>query len=388
MNRSKRTMIATLALATVLLFGGGLASAQTQQVKGVINGRSGATLSVQTRGSGNVVVVLNDYTQVEDVSGIFHARRKQMGVTVLEPGLQVQVDGNYNAQNQFVANTVKFNSKDLQNATDIQAGVAPVEQQEQVQQQQAATQEAQIQQQEQAMAKQQQEMAAAQAKIAANQAAIAAVNKRFGELADYNIWDEVTVYFGNDKVLVDEQYSSPLLALCQKALTVTGYVIQVKGYASAVGAAALNQKLSQERAANVTDFLEQQCQIPLTNVLAPGAMGTSTQIAPNSTVEGQAENRRVVVRVLQNKGIAGTQAGVLIPPRSSVSRGNGPGSKGQKLRYTNFSLAQNIGQSNITANGVGNCIHSAPTSVRLHSYRAQELRETASECPHGKEQSI
>jgi len=52
------------------------------------------------------------------------------------------------------------------------------------------------------MTQQQRDMAAAQAKIAANQAAIAAVNKRFGELADYNIWAEVTVLFGNDQVAV------------------------------------------------------------------------------------------------------------------------------------------------------------------------------------------
>ena len=92
----------------------------------------------------------------------------------------------------------------------------------------------------------------------------------------------------------------------KKPSPVTGYVIQVKGYASAVGSIALNQKLSQERASNVTEFLEQKGGIPLTNVLAPGAMGTSKQVAPDTSVEGQAANRRVVVRVLQNKGIAGT----------------------------------------------------------------------------------
>jgi len=302
-NITRIAFIVTLSLAAVLLL---CTVAGAQNITGVINGRSGATMTVQTQDAGNVVVVLNDYTTVEDTSGLFHARKKQMGLTVLEPGLQVQVQGSYNAQNQLEANTIKFNSKALQNATDIQAGVTPVEQQEQLQKQQAAKQEAQIQKEQAAMTQQQQEMAAAQAKIAANQAAIAAVNKRFGELADYNIWDEVTVYFGNDKVTVDPQYDSKLLALCQKAKTVTGYVIQVKGYASAVGSAALNQKLSQERAANVTDFLDQQCHIPLTNVLAPGAMGTSKQVAPDATVEGQAENRRVVVRVLQNKGIAGT----------------------------------------------------------------------------------
>jgi outer membrane protein OmpA-like peptidoglycan-associated protein len=302
---ARSAFIVFLSVAAVLLLCG-VAGAQSAQIQGVINRRSGATMTVQTQDSGNVVVLLNDYTSVEDVAGIFHARKKQMGLTVLEPGLQVQVQGNYNAQNQLVANTIKFNGKDLQTASDIQAGVTPVEQQEQLQKEQAAKQEAQIQKEQAAMKQQQQEMAAAQAKIAADKAAIAAVNKRFGELADYNIWDEVTVLFGNDKVTVDPQYNAKLLALCQKAKTVNGYVIQVKGYASAVGSAALNQKLSQERAANVTDILEQKGGIPLTNILAPGAMGTSKQVAPDTTVEGQAENRRVVVRVLQNKGIAGT----------------------------------------------------------------------------------
>jgi len=301
----KFAFIVTLSLSAVLLLCG-VAAAQSAQIQGVINGRSGATMTVQTQDMGNVVVVLNDYTEVEDVSGLFHARKKQMAVTALVPGLQVQVQGNYNAQNQLVANTVKFNGKNLQTATDIQAGVTPVEQQEQAQQQKLAQQQAQLQQQQAALTAEQQQQAADEAKIAANKAAIAAVNKRFGELGDYNIWDEVTVYFGNDKVTVDPQYYPKLQALCKKAVTVTGYVIQVKGYASAVGSAALNQKLSQERAANVTEYLEQQCGIPLTNILAPGAMGTSRQVAPDTTVEGQAENRRVVVRVLQNKGIAGT----------------------------------------------------------------------------------
>jgi len=206
----------------------------------------------------------------------------------------------------LVADTVQFNGKALQTATDIQAGVTPVEQQEQAQQQQLAQQQAQLAQQQAALTAEQKQQQADEAKIAAEKAAIAAVNKRFGELGDYNIWDEVTVYFGNDKVTVDPQYYPKLQALCKKAQTVTGYVIQVKGYASAVGSAALNQKLSQERAANVTDYLEQQCGIPLTNVLAPGAMGTSRQVAPDTSVEGQAENRRVVVRLLQNKGIAGS----------------------------------------------------------------------------------
>lgn len=302
--RKSQSLIFGMLLAALVLCASAV-SAQSIQIQGVINGRSGATMTVQSD-TGNVVVLLTPDTQVDEESGVFHARKKQLSMTALVPGLSVQVKGSYNAQNQLVADSVKFKGSSLQTAQDIQAGVTPVEQQEQQQAAQAAKQEAQIQKQESALKQEQEQQAADEAKIAANKAAIAAVNKRFGELGDYNIWDEVTVYFGNGKIDIDPQYKPKLLALAKKAPTVTGYVIQVQGYASKVGSAALNQKLSAERATNVTEFLEQQGGIPLTNILAPGAMGTSKQVAPDNTVEGQAENRRVVVRILQNKGIAGT----------------------------------------------------------------------------------
>jgi OOP family OmpA-OmpF porin len=299
-----RSMFVALAITALLLIGV-MAVAQTSELQGVIDGRSGATMQVKSAGAGNVVVVLTDNTQVEEVEGGLHMRKKQMGMTALVPGLPVQVKGTYNAQNQLVADSVKFKGSDLKTAQDIQAGVAPVEQQEQAQQQQMQQQEAQIQQQQQAMQAQQAQIAAEQAKIDANKAAIAAANKRFGELGEYNILGEVTVLFANGKTAIEPQYKPQLMDLATKAKTIDAYVIQVKGYASSVGSAALNQKLSTERADNVTAFLEQQGRIPLTNILAPGAMGTSRQVAPDTTAEGQADNRRVVVRILQNKGIAG-----------------------------------------------------------------------------------
>ena len=144
-----------------------------------------------------------------------------------------------------------------------------------------------------------------QAKIAANKAAISAAVARFGQLDDYYILDETAVYFGNGKVNVDPKYNSQLMALTEKAKTTDGYMIEVKGFASATGSAALNQKLSEDRANAVVNILIQQGRIPLTRMLAPGAMGESEQIGNEKTTEGQAENRRVVVRVLQNKAIAG-----------------------------------------------------------------------------------
>ncbi len=199
----KFAFVLSLSLAALVLLGG---VAAAQSISGVINGRNGATMTVQSPGVGNTVVVLTDDTQVEDVSGLFHARKKQMGLTALVPGLQVDVQGTYNAQNQLVANTVKFNGKNLQTATDIQAGVTPVEQQEQQQQQQLAQQQAKLQQEQAQIQATDAEQAKHAQEIAAQQAAIAAVNKRFGELGEYNIWDEVTVLFGNGQVKVDPQY--------------------------------------------------------------------------------------------------------------------------------------------------------------------------------------
>jgi OOP family OmpA-OmpF porin len=306
MNESKKlTIVLRVILGLVApLVLSGVAAAQSTQVKGVINGRSGATMTVQSQNSETVTVVLTSATQVLEPEGAF--RKKHLAMTALVPGLSVEVKGSMNGQNQLVADSVTFHGSDLKTAQDIQAGLTPAEQQIQQQQQQMKQQEQQIQQQQAQIQAEQQVSAEHAAELAANKAAIEAANKRFGELGEYNILGEVTVLFGNDKVIIEDQYKPQLLALAQQAKGINAYLIQVKGYASKVGSAALNQKLSTERAENVTDFLEQNAQIPLTNILSPGAMGTSRQVAPDTTAEGQADNRRVVVRILQNKGIAGT----------------------------------------------------------------------------------
>jgi len=265
--------------------------ADTIKVEGLIKGRSGDTMTVHTADNPNLHVLLTDSTEVGQVQGVLKARRKQMSMAALIPGLQVKVEGTYNAQHQLVASLVKFKGNDLERAESIQAGMH--ESQQELKKQQEDLQQ------------QQAELTEQQSKISENKAAIQAAVARFGQLDDYYIFDEVTIYFGNGKVNVDPKFTSQLLALAQKAKTIEGYMVEVKGYASAVGGVALNQELSEDRANNVTNILLQQGNVPLTRMLAPGAMGESQQVGNNSTTEGQAENRRVVVRVLQNKAISG-----------------------------------------------------------------------------------
>jgi outer membrane protein OmpA-like peptidoglycan-associated protein len=295
----------SLVLLLFAVLSSAIASAQTK-LEGVIKGRSGAEIILQTSDNPKVIVMLTDSTDVGQVEGVLKARNKKMSMAALIPGLPIKVEGAYNEKNQLVAKTIRFKGNDFEQAQAIQAGLAETAQQAQQNKEELEKQNAALAEQNAALKQQQEALTEQEKKVAANKAAIAAASARFGQLNEYYILDEVTVYFGNGKVKVDPKYNPQLVALAEKAKTVNGYMIQVKGYASASGSVELNQKLSEERANNVTNILLQQGHIPLTNMLAPGAMGESRQVASkDNTAESEAENRRVVVRILQNKGIAG-----------------------------------------------------------------------------------
>lgn len=286
----------TVHLVSVSIIGaaifGTIVMAQSVKVEGLIKARNGDTMTLQTSNAASLVVLLTDNTEVGQVQGVFKARRKQMSMAALIPGLAIKVEGTYNDQSQLVATSVSFKGNDLEQAQKIEAGMHETKVQ-------AQQNKAELEKQNVALKEQQEQ-------ITANKAAIDAAIARFGQLDDYYILDEVTVYFANGKVKVDPSYRPQLVALAEKARTVNGYVIEVKGYASSVGSVELNQQLSEDRANEVVSILIQEGHIPLTRMLAPGAMGESHQIANNdTTAEGEAQNRRVVVRVLQNKAIAG-----------------------------------------------------------------------------------
>ena len=197
MNRTRfRNIRLGLGLILTAVALTSLAVAQDTQIKGLITGRSGATMAVKTQDSETITVALTPETQVQEVEGKFKLRKKELGMTALIPGLPVEVKGTMNDKHQLVADTVKFKNSDLKAAQDIQAGLTPT-------QQQVDANQAQIKATQEQTAAQRQEIAASQARIAANKAEIVAANKRFGELGEYNILGEVTVYFANGKVTVD-----------------------------------------------------------------------------------------------------------------------------------------------------------------------------------------
>lgn len=91
--------------------------------------------------------------------------------------------------------------------------------------------------------------------------------------------------------------------------------VQVEGYTDSVGGDEYNQKLSEDRAATVKDFLTSQG-VSANNITSQG-FGKTNPVAENSTAEGRAQNRRVNLVVsgdaigiaTQSSGMQGDQSG-------------------------------------------------------------------------------
>jgi len=105
---------------------------------------------------------------------------------------------------------------------------------------------------------------------------------------------------------VSPEDKEQLKKLAQTAIDLNGYLIEVKGFADSSGDAIMNEKLSEDRAEAVVGYLTQQCNVPVHRIVAPGALGEYQPAVSNETQAGRAQNRRVEIKVLVNKGIAGS----------------------------------------------------------------------------------
>jgi OOP family OmpA-OmpF porin len=280
------------------------------KVKGMITSRTGDTLAVKSS-NGEVTVVLTDQTRTKDNTGLFGLGRKEMSDAVLIPGLKVDVDGATDEQGRVVAKTITVDGDDLETAEMIQAGLHPTAEQVaanmrtlEAQQQKIGAHESQLASQNQSIEGHSASIATHEEKIQQNMQDIAETTNRFMALDDYDVKDQATVMFRSGSSTISAAGQAELKRLAEAAKPLTGYIVEVTGYADSVGGAEMNTRLSEKRAKTVVTFLMQQCGVPMIRIVAPGAMGEYGQAAPNETKAGRAENRRAEVKVLVNKGIA------------------------------------------------------------------------------------
>ena len=286
----------------VAVVGMSLVALAATHVRGVVTGRTADGSVIVRTDYSDIAIVLSESTTVRQTSGM---RMIKVDVASLIPGLRVDVEGTYQSAARLLADRITFTREDLKIARNIQAGLMLTNEAVLSTRVLVDTNQQQnnlrFNQQQATIDQQGQRIAANDEKIVATSGAI---ESRIANLDNYTVVDTLTVYFRNGQYAMSSDFKSRLRDFAQKAKSVEGYVIQIEGYASAVGSEARNQSLSGQRAAAVAAVLYQNG-IPSTKMNVPAAMGITDQVASNSTREGQAQNRRAVVRVLQNRGITG-----------------------------------------------------------------------------------
>jgi len=226
-----------------------------------------------------------------------------MDVTAMVPGLTIEAEGVGNSQGQLDAKRISFTPDEF---------AIEVAEEQQVQASQAAAQNAQstanqgvvaakLAQQSASQAGQQAQAAGALGLVDAT--AVAMVNQRVSDLDHYKVEAENDVFFDADSAVLKEEAKPALADLARTAKSLSGYMIEISGYAAHPPNKKIDyQKLSEERAAAVAHYFYEVQNIPMRRILMPIGYSTTHRLASNTDAEGRELNRRVDVKVLVNKG--------------------------------------------------------------------------------------
>jgi OOP family OmpA-OmpF porin len=252
--------------------------------KGVVISREADTFTIRDMSRVDYQVLMTDNTSVKTHGGFFR-RGKEYSVTDILRGLIVEVEGRGNQQGQLVAEKIRFDESDMRAAITADTRVNPVEEN----QARIAGQIDEL------------HAIAAEARTEAS-----AANERISALDDYDVQETVSVNFRVNSAVLSPQAKQQLDDMAIKALAMKGYVIEVSGHTDSTGGEAKNFRLSQQRADAVVQYLAVTHKIPLRRFITPMGYGKSDAVADNTTTAGRAQNRRVEVKMLINRGMSRT----------------------------------------------------------------------------------
>jgi outer membrane protein OmpA-like peptidoglycan-associated protein len=324
---SKTLRLRLIYLPALILLLAGLAHAATPtkkfeagkkaKVTGTITGRHGDLVIINVKKeSTSAIVNITDNTKVEREKSL-RLRRADMDVTAMVPGLTITAEGVGNSKGQLDAGKITF-------SPDVFA--VEVAEEQQIEANKSAAANAQTTANQGVAAAGQAQTSANKAQSSANQAqgtanqagqlaaaagtgavidanAIALVNQRVSDLGNYTTVVEAALFFDPDQSSLSADDKKALDKLASDAVSTQNYMIEIAGYASSTGTKAQNQKLSDERATAVAQYLRDTANVPMRRILAPAGYGATHAAAPNTDPEGRDINRRVDVKVLVNKGL-------------------------------------------------------------------------------------
>lgn len=129
----------------------------------------------------------------------------------------------------------------------------------------------------------------------ANEAGILAKGKVVFEES----FTEDRIRFRSGSARLDDSSRAALDALANRIKALDrGVWIEIQGHTDATGAESFNEELGADRAEVVRRYLSSEHGLPLAR-MSTISYGESSPTAPNNTREGRAQNRRVVIVVLE-----------------------------------------------------------------------------------------
>jgi outer membrane protein OmpA-like peptidoglycan-associated protein len=285
-----------------------------QKIQGVVSVRSGDAFKVRDVSGGETTVLLTSQTDVTS-----HARglrgKKDYPVTYIMRGLRVQAQGMGDANGNLVAEWVRFDEQDLRSAQSLEQtnelaeeNLAKIKEAEENARRMAGQIAENTALANAANAKA--EAAQKQADAAFKDAALA--NNRINGLDDYDTIKTISVLFKVNSAVIDQTGRQTIdeaaaWAKAEKAKgNANGWLVEVVGFADRTGNTAKNRSLSERRSKAVIQYLVGVHGLDLRRLVQPFGFGESKPVADNSTAAGRAKNRRVEIKILQNKGIANT----------------------------------------------------------------------------------
>jgi len=284
-------------------------SGQKLKLKGVVTRRDSDTFTVRDMNGVDTVVRLSDRTSVKTKGGFLRGGSNYAQTSILR-GLNVEVEGRGNGSGELDAEKIRFNESDMRVARAVESRAAPLEERASDTENKLSQVEANA----QRLSGQLEELAAvsnaarggakaAQATADAAVAGVNATNDRISALDDYAPQQTAAVNFKSGSSVLSPESKTTLDDIASKALNAKGYVLEVSGFADSRGSVNLNRALSQRRADAVIRYLVENHQIPLRRIVTPYGYGETNPVAENETKEGRAQNRRVEIKLLVNKGL-------------------------------------------------------------------------------------
>lgn len=111
--------------------------------------------------------------------------------------------------------------------------------------------------------------------------------------------DSLDIYFAPGDSLLQPAELPKLENVVSVIKNIENYILIIKGFSDSLANQDFNNKLSQSRSRAVLDYLRSQS-IPERR-LRVESHGTLNPVAPNTTVEGRAKNRRVELEIIQER---------------------------------------------------------------------------------------